>query len=100
MRRSRLCASRWATGSPGVPRSPPVARRDPRLDSLRVVPSQVSRICHALDDRVEAFFRNRPDACIERVRELASGMVRQKGLLVAYGCRRPAAGVTAVHSSA
>ncbi len=56
--------------------------------------SQVSRICQALDERVEAF-RNRPlegaypylwlDARVERVRDLASGMVRQKALLVAYG---------------
>lgn len=56
--------------------------------------SQVSRICQALDERVEAF-RNRPlegaypylwlDARIERVRDTASGMVRQKALLVAYG---------------
>ena len=56
--------------------------------------SQVSRICQALDERVEAF-RNRPlegaypylwlDARIERVRDMGSGMVRQKALLVAYG---------------
>ena len=56
--------------------------------------SQVSRICAALDERVE-IFRNRPlegaypylwlDARIERVRDTASGMVRQKALLVAYG---------------
>jgi putative transposase len=56
--------------------------------------SQVSRICQALDERVEAF-RNRPlegaypylwlDARVERVRDMASGMVRQKALLVAYG---------------
>jgi transposase-like protein len=56
--------------------------------------SQVSRICQALDERVEAF-RHRPlegaypylwlDARIERVRDTASGMVRQKALLVAYG---------------
>jgi Transposase, Mutator family len=47
-----------------------------------------------LDERVEAF-RNRPlegaypylwlDARVERVRDTASGMVRQKALLVAYG---------------
>src|SRR5438093_12615505 len=56
--------------------------------------SQVSRICQALDERVEAF-RNRPlegaypylwlDARVERVRDMTSGMVRQKALLVAYG---------------
>src|SRR5438128_10805907 len=56
--------------------------------------SQVSRICAGLDERVEVF-RNRPlegaypyvwlDARIERVRDMASGMVRQKALLVAYG---------------
>jgi putative transposase len=56
--------------------------------------SQVSRICQALDERVEVF-RNRPlegaypylwlDARVERVRDVASGMVRQKALLVAYG---------------
>jgi putative transposase len=56
--------------------------------------SQVSRICKALDERVEAF-RNRPlegaypylwlDARVERVRDVASGMVRQTALLVAYG---------------
>jgi putative transposase len=55
--------------------------------------SQVSRICEALDERVEVF-RNRPlegaypylwlDARIERVRETEAGMVRQKALLVAY----------------
>ncbi|MGH3427155.1 MAG: IS256 family transposase, partial [Mycobacteriales bacterium] len=55
--------------------------------------SQVSRICAALDERVEAF-RDRPlegaypylwlDARIERVRDIGSGMVRQKALLVAY----------------
>jgi putative transposase len=56
--------------------------------------SQVSRICQGLDERVEAF-RNRPlegaypylwlDARCERVRDMTSGMVRQKALLVAYG---------------
>jgi putative transposase len=56
--------------------------------------SQVSRICSALDERVEVF-RNRPlegaypylwlDARVERVRDMTSGMVRQKALLVAYG---------------
>jgi len=56
--------------------------------------SQVSRICQALDERVE-IFRNRPlegaypyvwlDARCERVRDVTSGMVRQKALLVAYG---------------
>jgi putative transposase len=55
--------------------------------------SQVSRICKALDERVEAF-RSRPlegaypylwlDARVERVRESEAGMVRQKALLVAY----------------
>ncbi len=55
--------------------------------------SQVSRICQALDERVEVF-RNRPlegaypylwlDAKVERVRESEAGMVRQKALLVAY----------------
>jgi transposase-like protein len=55
--------------------------------------SQVSRICQALDERVEVF-RNRPlegaypylwlDARVERVRESEAGMVRQKALLVAY----------------
>jgi transposase-like protein len=55
--------------------------------------SQVSRICQALDERVE-LFRNRPlegaypyvwlDARVERVRETEAGMVRQKALLVAY----------------
>ena len=55
--------------------------------------SQVSRICQALDERVEVF-RNRPlegaypylwlDARVERVREREAGMVRQKALLVAY----------------
>ncbi len=54
--------------------------------------SQVSRICQALDERVKAFC-NRPlegvypylwlDARVERVRDTASGMVRQKALLVA-----------------
>jgi len=56
--------------------------------------STVSRICRGLDERAEAF-RSRPlegaypylwlDARIERVREDALGMVRQKALLVAYG---------------
>jgi hypothetical protein len=56
--------------------------------------SQVSRICRALDERVE-IFRNRPlegaypylwlDARVERVRDMTSGMVRQTALLVAYG---------------
>ncbi len=55
--------------------------------------STVSRICAELDERVEAF-RNRPlegsypylwlDARVERVREPAAAMVRQKALLVAY----------------
>ena len=55
--------------------------------------SQVSRICQALDERVE-LFRSRPlegaypylwlDARVERVRESEAGMVRQKALLVAY----------------
>jgi transposase-like protein len=56
--------------------------------------SQVSRICRGLDERAEAF-RSRPlegaypyvwlDARIERVREPAAGMVRQKALMVADG---------------
>ncbi|MCA1846013.1 MAG: IS256 family transposase [Thermoleophilaceae bacterium] len=56
--------------------------------------STVSRICQGLDERGEAF-RERPlegaypylwlDARVERVREGAAGMVRQKALLVAYG---------------
>jgi transposase-like protein len=56
--------------------------------------NQVSRICQALDELVEAF-RNRPfegaypylwlDARVECVRDMSSGMVRQKALLVAPG---------------
>src|SRR5712671_6823928 len=55
---------------------------------------QVSRMCRGLDEQVQAF-RGRPlegaypylwlDAKVERVRDTASGMVRQKALLVAYG---------------
>jgi putative transposase len=71
-----------------------VERLVEQLGVESVSKSQVRRICPALDQRVEAFC-NRPlegaypylwlDARVERVRDTASGMVRQKALLVAYG---------------
>ena len=61
--------------------------------------SQVSRICQALDERVEAF-RNRPlegaypylwlDARIERVRDMAAGWCVRRRCWWPTACTRPA----------